>query len=124
MIPREAISAGFDEVGTCFQFTGGILSVSSTTLLATNVFKRVGGVQIQPKAMVESLQANTSAMLMESSAMTVCRSFDSRTADDNSSLGIVMGLTGATRDCDHKGHGNSGVSVKCSNIYNCSDGQL
>ena len=97
-IPRDASSAGFCLVSTYRHWLLWVLSCISCTLLETNTWNRLLSLLMYPSTTLLSVQKKSSSIWYSSSRWICWLIRTEQTAAVSSSLGMVTGLRGATRD--------------------------
>jgi len=96
VVPRDAQSAGFSELGTCRQTADGNRDWISDTRLATNVFQRFGTDCSQASTTAESVQQWIVIPLILIDFFTNSSARTSKTAPQSSNWGTLRTLSGAT----------------------------
>ena len=98
-VTLDAISAGLNSVGTCYQSLGEITSIMSETRFDTNVFQRRSSPDIHAKVIVESdhacIEANLNRVL-EIACKHDFMSLAAKCAAYSSNFGILIDFRGAT----------------------------
>ena len=95
------MSAGLDWLEQCCQHAGGIFSLISLTLFATNISFLLMSPLIHDKVIVESDQHVTLVLLSKKRAFLMnFTNLEHKRAPINSKRGKVMVFMGATRDLE------------------------